>query len=177
MLYQLLQLEESAPCPSMQMLDSIGLSLLPAVLCAADCTPLIASYSSSFQSTSLSLTSCLLPEQQCRDVPESSTQPCPLPSTGVGVFPARQLCCTLFFLARLCSRTCSYLSCVHCPCVPTSQGSCLPALSSVLCYFWCNALTAWLTSLSTDTFASYSQTECLSFTLVEKERQYFVMQL
>lgn len=175
-LYQLLQLEESAPCPSTQMLDSIGLSLLPAVLCATDCTPLIASYSSSFQSTSLSLSSCLLPEQQCRDVPESSTGPCPLPSTGPGAFPARQPCCTLFCLACLCSRTCSYLSSVHCPCVPTSQGSCCqPYLLSH--YFWCNALTAQLTSLSTDTFAPYSQTECLPFTLVEEERQYDELEL
>lgn len=58
---------------------------------------------------------------------------------------------------------------------PARAPACQPYLLSH--YFWCNALTAQLTSLSTDTFAPYIQTECLPFTLVEKERQYYELEL
>lgn len=51
----------------------------------------------------------------------------------------------------------SYLSCVHCSCVPTSQGSCLASPTLCPCHFWCKALLTWLTSLSTDIFAPCSQ--------------------
>lgn len=166
----------------MQMLNSIGLSinsgLPPAVLCATDCSPLIPSYSSSFQSASL----CTHPPV-CSPSSGAGTCQTEAPSCAHGPAQAWELsqqgtsaspCSSLLACAQGHS---SYLSCVRCLCVPTSQGSCLASPTLCPCHFWCKNSPTWLTCLSKDIFAPYSQIDPVPrvffFYSGRKKPQYF----
>lgn len=125
-LYQLFQAGECALCPSVQMVDSIDLSInsgLPPpvpVLVLLIAMPWFPAVPAVFSPHLCALTSCLLPEQQYRVVPIAQHRP--------GSFPSKAACFSLHACAQ--GRS-SYLICVHCPCVPISQGFCLT--SPTLC--------------------------------------------
>lgn len=158
MLYQHLQLGEGALCASMQLLDSIGLSInsgLPSgVCCATDCSPLIPNYSSSFQSTSL-CPHLLAPQAVVQGCAREQHPAVSIAQHRLGSFPSRA---ALLHLVLPCKPVPKDIPLMSPVCIafvfPTDQALALPAVPSVPCHFWCKA---WLTSLSTDTFAPYSQ--------------------